>query len=263
MTIKRTTGQAQDVTDAHVSEVYRDLAVERPAASLNERVLRDARAHAGSGYSYWMGWLRPMAWVATVGLCLAIVVELTQAPVPDVGRSNEPSALGASARDSSREQAVTDEPTADDELRQQKPAQKLEVDNVAVTGSTPATLTAPPQPERRDVSAGRAVEPAAVEPKASADSGIFDITDAPILDEAEEMARMREGPGRDAAGDRALRSVAAPAGADTAASQACDDDARSTPESWIECILEIERRGGSAHDEREQLRELFPDAELP
>lgn len=263
MTSKQTTGQAQDAADARVSEVYRDLAVERPPASLNERVLREARAHAGSGYSYWMVWLRPMAWVATVGLCLAIVVELTRVPVPDGGRIGDPPALGAAASDASEAQGPDDARTTVDESRQQVPAQKLEADDLSPKGSAPATLAAPPPSERRDEPARRAAEPSADEPGSSADGGIFNVTDAAIVEEAKEMARMREGPGREAAAAGALRSVATPAEAGTTEAQPCDDEARSTPESWIECILEIERRGGNAHDEREKLKAAFPDAELP
>lgn len=264
MTSERNTGQAEDVTDVRVSEAYRDLAGERAPASLNERVLREARAHAGSGYSWWMGWLRPAAWVATVGLCLAIVIELTSTQIPDIERGDIPAVLEPAAPDAARErgneQFNRDARTSSDELRQQAPARKSEADDVAEMVPGLASPAAPSEPELQPESLGRAAEPAA-EPRASADRNIFQVTDAPILEDAEEMARMREGPGQDPAGQGSLRAVAAHA--DAIRKEECDDDARSEPDSWIECILGIERRGGNADDEREKLQAAFPDAELP
>lgn len=264
MTSERNTGQAQDVTDERVSEAYRDLAGERAPASLNERVLREARAHAGSGYSWWMGWLRPAAWVATVGLCLAIVVELTNTPVTDIEHSDIPATLGPAAPDTARERSnealVRDGRTSSDELRQQAPARKSEADDIAPNMPGLATPAESPQREQRvDVTPRAAASTA--EPRAGADSSFYEVTDAPILEDAEEMARMREGPVQDPAGQSSLRAVAARA--DMTRTEDCDAEARSEAESWIECILDIERRGGNADDERDALLAAFPDAELP
>lgn len=264
MTTERNTGQAEDVSDVRVSEAYRDLAGERAPASLNERVLREARAHAGSGYSWWMGWLRPAAWVATVGLCLAIVVELTNTQVTDIERSDIPAALEPAAPDAARErgneQLVRDGRPSSDELRQQTPARKSEADDVAGPASAIAAPAESPQLEVRAEATGRAAASTA-EPSASADSSFFEITDAPILEDAEEMARMREAPGQDPAAQTSLRADAARANATR--TEECDEEARSEPESWIECILDIERRGGDAGNEREKLQAAFPDVELP
>ena len=262
MTSERKTGQAEDVTDSRVSRAYRDLAGERAPASLNERVLREARANAGSGYSWWMGWLRPAAWVATVGLCLAIVIELTNTPVADIERDDvpaarEPAAPGI-ASERSDEQAVRHDETSADELRQQVPALKSEADDV---GATAASLATPAEPSRVDERAESAGRTAAPEAKAGADRNFYQVTDAPILEDAEEMARMREGPAQDPAGQAAFSAVAERASAKRA--DECDDEARSDPDTWIECILDIERRGGNADDERENLKAAFPDAELP
>ena len=263
MTSERNTGQAEDVTDDRVSEAYRDVAGERAPASLNERVLREARAHAGSGYSWWMGWLRPAAWVATVGLCLAIVIELTNTPVADIERvdvpaAREPAAPGV-ASERGNERVLRDAGTARDELRQQAPEQKSEADDVGAAASGVAQPAESPQLDERAETPGRTAATVA-EPKASADSNFFQVTDAPIVEDAEEMARMREGPVQDA-GPAAMRSVAARPDAERV--EVCDDKARSEPASWIDCILDIERRGGNADDEREKFRAAFPDTELP
>ncbi len=73
--------------DRSVSATYRELADERAPAGLDEKVLRRAaalpRARSGIGRA----WMKPVAWAATIGLSLAIVLELTQIPQapPDVG----------------------------------------------------------------------------------------------------------------------------------------------------------------------------------
>ena len=267
MTTERTTGQAEDVTDARVSAAYRDLAGERTPASLNERVLREARAHAGSGYSWWMGWLRPAAWVATVGLCLAIVVELSNTPMTEIDRIDVPAALEPAAlddtvdagRESRDDRSPSDALVTSDELRQQAPARKNEADADSAASPGVTTPSAPPQPAGQVDTMGQSST--AAEPKVTAENDILNITDAPILDEAEEMARMREGPRQEPAERASLRSFAALA--DGTGPAECDDDARAAPDSWIECILDIERQGGDAGDEREQFKATFPDTDLP
>lgn len=275
MTTERKTGQAEDVTDANVSAAYRELAGERTPASLNERVLREARANAGSGYSYWMGWLRPAAWVATVGLCLAIVVELTNTPLTDVGRSDIPAsaapAVPAEAapearRESGlvedREPVLEDTSMSSDALRRQQAVRKHEADSPAAEAQDVVAPQAVPEADERIDALGRSSEPA--EAKARANSDLFTITDAPILEEAEEMARMREGSVQEPAAGAARASFAASVAADDADRPAsCDDETRSTPESWIECIVDIEQRGGDAAEERSAFEDAFPGVELP
>lgn len=75
--------------DEAVARAYRELATERASATLNERVLRQAAHEAGRGYPRWIGWLRPLAWAATVGLTLAIVIELGDTWAPDGGTVTE------------------------------------------------------------------------------------------------------------------------------------------------------------------------------
>jgi hypothetical protein len=69
--------------DEAPGRAYREFATERAPATLNEQVLRQAAREAGRGYPRWSGWLRPLAWVATVGLTLGIVIELVSTPVPE------------------------------------------------------------------------------------------------------------------------------------------------------------------------------------
>ena len=258
MTTERTTGNTAGIADKRVSGTYRDIATERAPASLNERVLREARAHAGSGYSYWMGWLRPMAWAATVGLCFAIVVQLTDIPEPDPETfelPRVPETLKDDALMETDARGATSDADAN-QFRQNRPAEKKETGKLP----SPAAVAAP----RREDSAnavGRAPETVESKAKASANREAYRVTDAPILEEAAEMARLREGPKQEPAATRPLARQA-DAGY-SIATENCDEDTRNTPESWLKCIVEIEQQGGNADDERALLNKYFPEFELP
>ncbi|MGB5510701.1 MAG: hypothetical protein WBM87_03230, partial [Woeseiaceae bacterium] len=66
--------------DPSVSATYRQLAKERTPASLDEKVLQKAAAAPSAGSRRGMVWMKPVAWAATIGLSLAIVLEMTQLP---------------------------------------------------------------------------------------------------------------------------------------------------------------------------------------
>ena len=55
------------------------------------------------------------------------------------------------------------------------------------------------------------------------------------------------------------------ASADQAAAPSCDESAREAPQSWLDCIAELEEAGfaAAADRERELLAETFPDFETP
>jgi hypothetical protein len=71
-------------TDETVSATYRELSREGAPNHLNDKVLQQAARHAlRPRYSRSIVWTRPLAWAATVGLCLAIVLEVTRVPAPE------------------------------------------------------------------------------------------------------------------------------------------------------------------------------------
>ena len=80
--------QHQDLaaeTDETVSATYRELSRESAPNHLNEKVLQQAAEKAlRPRYSRSIMWTRPLAWAATVGLCLAIVLEVTRVPAPEI-----------------------------------------------------------------------------------------------------------------------------------------------------------------------------------
>lgn len=247
-----------DVTDARVSETYRDLARERTPASLNEQVLRDAAAHAGGGYSRWVAWLRPLAWAATVALCLAIVVQIQQ-ETPEPG-SLQP-AMPPLAEPGRSPEAVEKNDVAP------------EADAAGVTGETlsqglrdeaPEAPSADYSGPRRQI--GNDVSRAAAQSQSPADTvskeiDALRVDDAAIVEQAEEMARMREGSG--------ARAVPVPASSSYDASRlavaaaACDDEVRNDAKRWYDCIEALRDAGrtAAAEEELERLRKAFPEFE--
>lgn len=63
--------------DARVTDAYRQLANERTPPHLDDKVLRMAAREGRTRYSLLRAWMRPAAWAATIGLSLAIMLELT------------------------------------------------------------------------------------------------------------------------------------------------------------------------------------------
>lgn len=81
--------------DELVSETYRELGVEKAPEHLNESILRMASGGAQQGSArnpLFAVWMKPVAWAATIGLCLAIVLELTQVPTDAVRFDGLPAA---------------------------------------------------------------------------------------------------------------------------------------------------------------------------
>lgn len=94
----------------------------------------------------------------------------------------------------------------------------------------------------------------------AATTELLEATDMRSLREAEDIARSRIGASRETlpattdAGPAAVRMQ-------SAAMEGCTDSDRSTPETWLSCIENLEREGLAelADTERDRLRKAFPD----
>jgi hypothetical protein len=81
--------------DELVTETYRELGVEKAPEHLNKSILRMAsggRGQTGARNPLFAAWMKPVAWAATIGLSLAIVLELTQVPTAAVRSDPVPAA---------------------------------------------------------------------------------------------------------------------------------------------------------------------------
>ncbi len=230
--------------DENVSAAYQELANERTPAHLDKNVLRLAQATAQRPrYARWIKWGRPLAWAATVALCLAITLEITRVPTPDqvltealpeavpetdAAEVAAPAAALAPAPEPEPKNYKREEALDQDANTQLKLADAIASEKVSPARSTTAKAANEPPP------AGRLQQSAELAAEA----------------EVEEVT----------VGYAASRADAA----DMQANE-CAEEARSEPKSWWECITKLEAAGAkdAALRERENLEETFPDFKLP
>ena len=248
-----------DVADPVVSEAYRELSDEGSPAHLDHEILNMARNAAKERHRNAMAWLRPAAWVATVGLCLAIVLEVADLPMQEQAdfaveaekeQMPEADALPASSPPvegvaSGGEQRVAPQRSL---MQKSESAARFESDR----------YTDKPQSETV-VSGQRKDAPAAIEVEGLRDS------ERQFLREAEDRARMQVGSDEEAEVALMLSAPAVSLAQDAAVERYCDEEETADPNRWLECILALENRGmpEAAMLERELLQEVFPDMYAP
>ena len=225
---------SDESVDPRVSAAYREMADERTPEHLDHVVLNAARSAARPRRNTAIRWLRPAAWVATVGVCLAIVVEIS---------------------------LLDDDGTAG-------------MDSLTPAAAPPAAvspLTAPAaKSERLDKTAPPSSEPAAVHPVQKPAAGpaadmAADRDDGDLMERAREL-RQQGTVIEDTAPNRMLRMAPETSALEEALTEHyCDETQTADPNSWLECILELERQGlhEAARLERERLAEAFPPPMLP
>jgi hypothetical protein len=215
--------------DPRVSAAYREMADERPPEHLDHVILNAARSTAEPRWNKAVAWLRPAAWVATIGVCLAIIIEISLLPDP------EPADFDS-----------------------------------AVPAAVPPAATSPAAVDRLEKAAPRDAEPAAAK-SVQKPARLPSEYSPGRSDEAEVPNRVRElrqqeALQEDTAPSTLLRGAPATSLAEEAVTERyCDETATADPNTWLECILELERQGlhEAARLERERLALTFPTPELP
>lgn len=264
----------EDANNPEVTRVYRDLAAETTPAALDDKVLQLAAREARSRYGIARAWVRPVAWAATIGLSLAIVLEVTQVipPAADQTPTEAPAAPAAEPASAAKSEMLLEREVIDEaagRLQQDTAKRKDTVDAPAVGAARPANVStslgggaAEEMPllraEERRLQASPPDAPEAKERLEVEldDADAFVATDMQILEEAETQARQRAGE----------PEVAAFAVLATEAAEArCDETARSADDSWYECIEELREAGETdiADRELEALRLAYPEFEVP
>lgn len=273
MTNERKHPDGIDESDEHVSRTYRELADERTPARLDKKVLRQAARAARPPYAKSIMWTKPVAWAATIAICLAITLQVTQVPMPE----GVPAIMPV---DSLEED--------DANLAEELPIYSLDSPAPA-TGVTSAAMSETPdtaEPKRSMLDAAPAEDRSALKQRAvereQADTapslvmptstGEFEAQDLDILQRAEDMVRLQSGPNKAAEQVAAEKVAESPASlfAVTAADRSepvsgCDEEAKARPETWHACILSLDEAGMPeiAARMRKQLAEAFPDFEAP
>lgn len=253
--------------DSDVSAAYRELAQEIPPTHLDHVVLNEAREAAKSGPARNVSWLRPAAWVTTIGLCLAIVLEVTDLVPQNEHPADQSIATGKKETGQSIATGKKDTGSGAPVAAQERPASRASRE---VPSPARDEISAVPAGMRAPAAAG--VEAEAVEPGAGSEAlesemtapvevRSLDPTEMMMLRDAEERARAQEGDVREPIG--ALSKSMRPADSDS--ERYCGAHETETPQAWIECIMRLQQDGRheEARLEHDRLHETFPGAEIP
>jgi len=250
--------------DPLVADTYKELAQERVPDHLNKRMLRLATREGRTPYSRARAWMRPAAWAATVGLSLAIVLEVTRLPQiePDTASIPEPKQELADKNDSV--------------ARQTRPAAES-ADRVTMDTFAPKDMSVLREAESRArAQAGPDVAPIA--PRADIDSApdesiavkrVSADEDLPASSVvAERDTAERPSTERPSAGGRLAEPVSASTSFAVADKKkalesgfACPMKLRESAESWMACIRELRESGREelADSEYDEFRRIFPN----
>jgi hypothetical protein len=240
-------------SDPVVSEAYRELSQERTPAHLDHVVLNEARKAAKSDRPREISWLRPAAWVTTIGLCLAIVLEITD-PVP------QDDAAGATT--TGHKELRGDAPA----LRQKRAEPQATGDGEPRSRDEDASAADSPLPaaaglEETEAVPGKPAEELRNVTTAPVDIESFGSGDTMMLQDVEEESRMKEEP----AGAAFMPLGKATNSAESEVERYCDEQETSTPDTWVECIMRLQQEGrhDEARLEHERLQETYPGADIP
>lgn len=216
-----------------VSEAYRALAVEKAPPNRDRAVLAEAAAAAGRGRPArgFRGWLRPLAFVATAFLSLAIVLDLTRTsdeavPVPAVNETGGIAPRQDTVRFSSEPRPDSNAPVADAERREA--AFSAGSDLAAAAEDASGRLRQVDVQSRQLISGDASADLPAAAPAASG---------AP----AERASALRD------------------------TGRYCSDEQASSAQTWWACIDDLRRAGDieAADAEQALLQTAFPDFGQP
>jgi len=218
-----------ELSDPVVSRTYRDLSNERTPEHLDHVVLNEARKAAKPGYVRNISWLRPAAWVATIGLCLAIVLEVSDLAPP---AQSLPEAPAEAVKES--EDAVVSLPA---------------------TGGMAA-----PAARAKSSDTPRSDRVRAEKQEAVSEAG---QDDGQLLRDAENRARLQTGSNQESVDSLTQFAPTVGLASDAAVERYCEESETEDPNDWLACILELEQQGllEAAKTERDLLKESFPGAE--
>jgi len=110
-----TTERDKEAIDELVSQTYREHSVEQAPERLNQEILSMAAGNTSRGSRtnfLFAAWTKPLAWAATIGISLAVVLELSQVPGSSVD-------IAAPAAESIREEFAQQRTDVLDEARKQ------------------------------------------------------------------------------------------------------------------------------------------------
>ena len=225
MTEDRIKPESDGEVDSLVTRTYREVASELAPEHLSKAVMKQAADAARPRYLRSVSWTRPMAWAATVTLCVALVLEVTNAPVPEISDVVLPSGrLDAPAPASS--------PAAAPRLNRPDPAKAEALPEAMQDAEVPAERKRTAKMSK-DLRQQVAAKPASAEE--------FSMKDDDMLGRAREIATLQTGDISES--DQELGAATIAAGS---AEPSCSETDVAKPDSWLLCIQKLEDAGRMA-----------------
>lgn len=253
-------------TDELVSETYRAIADERTPDYLNKAVLRDAAKAARPRYLRSVSWTRPLAWAATITLSVALVLEVSNLPAPGPEAFDGSSKLELQQSEPDAAAGAVDdarEPVLEESV---PPGASVALPQSATLNATAKQMTTQRELEKPVLDEGR-FEAARSRENTSdtVNAAESESRDAHMMDRTDGIARMQDSEKKEQV-PAASFAPSAPVTAQKAAglistAVTCDEIARSSAESWHQCVLQLESAGfaDEADRQRKALQEAFPD----
>ncbi len=276
--------------DPLVSDTYRELADETTPETLNREVLRMAARETRTRYAVARAWTRPVAWAATIGLSLVLVLQLADTPEP---AATEIEATAFERKDADtigarREGDVAPEAAAPSVLPASAPADAGRASEADAQAALPAVAKrsrSEMQQQEEKVSVMNDAPVAAPQDvMAEEEVPARSYVSRDIVQEAREKARLQESLQQapkeealarqraaalqaDSVGESAelsstgmaqvgaerttMQPTVSIAATDDAREFLCPADARKTPEEWLDCISAIEKTAPAELVDRE------------
>jgi len=278
--------QQKAAVDPQVSDQYESLAGEKTPVHLDRAVLREATraVRADNRKGSFGAWFRPVAFMATVGLSLAIILDLSDTgifkPVADISVESAPAIQTAPKSTADSAGRNSSQPTLSDIKRQEKLAPTADApdqgkDNAGVTTPPAAASESlqanPRQLQKTRLDAVRAVAPPPAEPVEDQAYRSNAITvEAGIAEQRVQKveraidANLQSRPGT-ADQFTAPQAAIATESYVLATPAACSNEQKSDVEEWWKCIQSLRQSGLAevADQELVNFREAFPDFAPP
>ncbi len=248
--------------DPALSDHLKSIPGETTPTGLDAAILREAkraiRADNRSGTT--AAWFRPLAFVVTVGLSLAIILELSEsgilAPASDPDRVASPAGSGPPAAMPNGSRGNRDQATLNELKRQEKtPTAARQAEDAVIATDT----------LRPEQASSSKMQPESPPPQGTRAGEAFSVESEKAMQRLQVLDADRETASPSRAASPAQDAAPGAAGLETSSSAACPDAQRTTPDAWWKCIESLRRSGqqAAADRETESLRKAFPDFELP
>jgi len=239
MTEDRIRPESDGEVDSLVTRTYKEVASELTPEHLNKAVMKQAADAARPRYLRSVSWTRPMAWAATITLCVALVLEVTNAPAPEIsdvalppGRLDAPPPAPAAA-----------------------PAPRLNRPDPVKAEALPEAMQEAevPAERKRTTKTSKDFRQQIAAKPASADE--FSMKDEDMLSRAREIATLQTGAISESDQELGATTVAA-----DSAKPSCSETDVAKPDTWLLCIQKLEdtNRMAEANEQRALYNAAYP-----